>query len=395
LSAPHHWGKPLALGIAALLVLGLVLVHLISFDGRIPNFEKALAAQFQQPVKIRTLHLAVLPRIHLRLDDVTVGGEGQIRVGSIKAFGAMGNLFDERKAFTSLELDTPVLTAEGLGWLLFGRRQGPNMAFGEVKAVNASLELKDIALPAFDATLQADADGGWKSIVIASQDQNLGLTLTPKGTSVHVEINARSFKLPFGSTSTLEEFAAKGTVDAGSLTLNEFSGFTHGGSLSGNARLKWDSRWSLAGELNFKQIDTARVVPELVTGGRLAGTASYAMQADRAATLFAAPYFEGSFAMPWGTLHGVDLGRMLQGGEARGETQFTELSGNFVHEHQATQLRQVRLAQGALSAGGTVDIDADGKVRGHLAASLKLPGAQRRANLALSGDLRQLEWSRQ
>jgi hypothetical protein len=394
-SPSRNWGKPLALCVAALLLIGMALVHLISFDGQIPRFEQALSAQFQQPAKIRAIHLGLLPHVHLRLDDVALGAAGQIRVGRVKAFGRIGNLFDDKKTFTSLELEAPALTAEGLGWILFGQHQTRDMAFRDVKVLGASLESKDIKLPLFDATVVSDGDGGWKAITISAQDQNLVLALTPKGNSVIVEVNAKTFKLPFGSTLTLEEFAAKGTANAGGLTLNEFRGFTHGGTLSGNARLQWVGRWTLAGELNFKQIDTALVVPDLLTGGRLAGTASYAMQASEAATLFAMPYLEGTVAMPWGTLLGVDLGRMLQGGEKRGETKFSELRGNFVHERKATQLRQLRLVQGALVAGGTLDVDADGDVRGSLEADLKLPAAHRHTNLALSGNLGKLEWSRQ
>ena len=108
-----------------------------------------------------------------------------------------------------------------------------------------------------------------------------------------MDINAKSFKVPFGSTLVLEDFIARGTADAAGIVLAEFKGFVFGGTLSGNARLKWGAGWTLAGELNAKQFDTTRLIPELMDGGRVAADAVYAMQAPQAAMLFAAPRLEG------------------------------------------------------------------------------------------------------
>ena len=389
------WGKVLALGIVVLVLVGLVVIHSISFDGQIPQFEKSLAGQFQQPVKIKALRLSLVPHSHLRIEGVSIGSEGQIRVSQIKASGALGNLFSDRKVFTSLELVSPVVTEEGLGWILFGKPLASTIEYGRVSVLNASLESKNVSLPAFDARLLFDSEGTLKSVAVESVDQNISLELTPKDRSVQIDVKAKMFRIPFGSALTLEELVAKGTTDGSELVLTEFKGFVYGGILGGNARLKWGSNWSLAGELNAKQIDTSRLVPGVLDGGRLAGAASYVMQASESVKLFAALRLEGSFVVPWGTLLGVDLGNVLQGGATRGDTKFSELSGSFVHDQGATQFRQVRLSQGTLSANGMADVDPDRNVRGRLAADLKLSSGQRHANLAISGTLEKIEWRRQ
>jgi TolA protein len=392
---PRKWGKALALGLVVLVAVTLVMIHLISFDGQIPQFEKTLAGQFQQPVKIRALHLSLVPQPHLRLEGVSIGSEGQIRVSRINAAGDLGNLFSDKKVFKSIELDSPVVTEEGLGWILLGKALGRDMVFGQVSALNASLESKNGSLPAFDAKLQFDGEGAWQTIALESMDKNLSLDLVPKGPSVQFDVKARSFKIPFGSALTLDEMVAKGTADRSGLSLTEFKGFAYGGTLSGNASLKWGANWSLSGELNAKQIDTARLVPELMDGGRLEGKAAYVLQAPEATKLFAAPHLEGNFVIPRGTLLGVDLGSVLQGGRARGDTKFTDLTGSFVHDRGATQLRQVHLVEGAMSASGMVDVDADNSVRGRLAADMKLSAEHLRANFAISGTLKKFEWRRQ
>lgn len=391
----RKWGKALAFGVGALLLLGLAAIHLVSFDSRIPQFENALAGHFQQPVKITALHLSLVPQTHLKLEGVAIGNEGQVRIPLIKAVGPLGNLFGQKKAFTSIELDSPQISEEGLGWVLFGKPAPSELGFGELKLHNATLDSKNLRLVPFDAKLQTDDAGAWKSIVVEAQDKSFGLQLTPKNDAVLVEFTARSFKLPFGSALVFDDLTAQGEVNRAGLVVSEFKGFAYGGTLSGNARLTWGANWRLAGQLNAKQIDTARMLPQLLDGARLEGTAAYAMQAPQAATLFAAPHLEGTFAIQRGTLLGVDLGRVLQGGGVRGDTAFTELGGSFVHDHGATQLQQLSLRQGGLAASGTVEVDADRKLRGRIAVGLKLSTEQLSARLALSGNLANIEWRRQ
>jgi hypothetical protein len=66
--------------------------------------------------------------------------------------------------------------------------------------------------------------------------------------------------------------------------------------------------------LNAKQIDMERLVPGLMSSARLEGKSSYAMQASEPAKLFDWARAEGSFSIPRGTLLGLDLGSVLQGG---------------------------------------------------------------------------------
>ncbi len=391
---PRNIAKTAGFAIGGLLVSGLVAIHVIPFDGQIPQFEQALTAQFQQPVKIKALRLALIPGSYVRLEGVTVGTSAQISVPVIRAGGSMGNLFSEKKDFKTIEMDSPVINEEGLGWILFGQRQGRDMGIGEVSATGASFASKGINVPTFDAKLQFGGEGAWKTIAITSEDKNLEILMTSKGGGAQVEIKARSFKLPFGSTLTLEEFAATGAADRSGLAISEFKGFVYGGTLGGTANLKWGSAWTLSGELNARQVDMERLVPGLMSNARLEGKASYTMQASEPAKLFDWAHAEGSFSVPRGTLQGLDLGSVLQGGGTRGDTKFSELSGSFVHDQGATQLRQLRMSQSNMTASGSVDIDADKKVRGRVVAELRLSTELRRSSLSVSGTPGKLEWQR-
>ncbi|MCF8178340.1 MAG: hypothetical protein K9J74_07515 [Sulfuritalea sp.] len=388
------WGKVFALGLTVLILVVLGAIHLISFDGQIPQFEKALSGQFQQPVKIKSLHLSLIPRPHLRFDEVTVGGEGQIRILRVNAMGHLGGLFSEKKDFKSIELDSPSVTEDGLRWILFGKPVAKEVGLGQVSVMNAQLELKHVSVPAFAAQLKLDETGAWSSIAMESNDRNIKLILAPKDESVQFDFDARSFKIPFGSKLTLEDWTAKGTADRNGLSLSEFKGFVVGGFLSGQARLDWRANWNLTGELRAKQIDAELLAPGVLSNARLAGAASLSMQAPESAKLFASPRLEGNFVSERGTLLGVDIARMLQGRGIRGDTRFVDLTAGFVHEQGATHLRQLHLSEGAMSASGTVDIDAEMNVSGRLLVDLKLESDRRRATLAISGTSRNVTWDR-
>lgn len=389
------WGKFFAVGLTVLVLVVLGAIHLISFDGQIPQFEKALSGQFQQPVKIKSLHISLIPRPHLRFDDVTVGGEGQIRISRVNAMGHLGGLFSEKKDFKSIELDSPAFTEEGLRWILFGKPAAKSVGLGQVSVINARVDLKHASVPAFTAQLKFDEEGAWSSIAIESNDRNIKLNLAPKEESVQFDMDARSFLVPFGSKLTLEDWTAKGTADKNGLSLSEFKGFVVGGFLSGSVKLDWQSNWNLTGELRAKQIDAEQMAPGVLSNSRLAGAANLSMQASESAKLFASPRLEGNIVIERGTLLGVDIARMLQGGGLRGDTRFVDLTAGLLHERGTTQLRQLHLSEGSMSASGTVDIDAEMKVSGRLAVDLKLDTDRRRATLAISGTSKSIKWDRQ
>lgn len=390
----RRWGRLLALAGVAVIV-GLAISYLASIQGRISRIEQSLSAQFQQPVRIKALGLGLVPRPHLRLDELEIGGAGQIRIARIRASGGIGALFGDGRNFTSVEVESPTISEEGMGWILFGRPLTDGMRFGAVSVTNARIDSRHLGLPPFNATLQTGTDRGWNTMVLVSTDKATNLTITARDASVQFDLSSVAFRIPFGSALTLDEFVAKGAADRNGLTLTEFKGFLFGGALSGTARLAWETNWDLAGDLTARQIDAARILPRLLAGARIGATARYSMRATEAGKLFAAPRLEGDFAIPHGTLLGIDLGSLLLRGTGRGDTRFAELGGRFVYDAGIIQLRELSLNQDALHGQGMADVGADGKVRGRLAAQLRLSAEQRRANLVFTGTPEKLEWSRQ
>ena len=390
-----NWGRPVAIGLFLLLVLGLIAVHFVSFDAYIPQFEKLAGAHLQQPVKIKALRLSLVPQPHWRLEGVSVGAEGQLVVPRINAIAELGSMFSEKKVFTSIELESPVLGEDGLLALLFGKAAGQDMKVARISVKNGKLDSKTFILPALDAKITFGDDGAWRQIALETPDHKTSLLLKPEGEGATLEVETNAFSLPFHPAFILENLVATGTIRRGELRLSEFKGGIYGGYLSGNAELKWGAGWSLGGEISVRAMDPARFVPALMEEGKLEGKAQYAMRAKSYDELFAAPRLEGSFTVLKGALLGVDLARLLQGGGVGGKTVFTELTGGFVREAGRTQLRQMVLVAGPVSAGGSAEVDAGKHLSGRYTVEIKSPVAKARANLAVAGTLGEPRFSRQ
>jgi autotransporter translocation and assembly factor TamB len=177
------------------------------------------------------------------------------------------------------------------------------------------------------------------------------------------------------------------------MTITKFLGRNSGGSFSGSASLKWVGGWSIDGTVNAKQIDTKKLAPALLTG-RVDGKAAFAMQAKDARSLFAVPHMEGSFVVGQGELLGVDLMHLLQNTADSGKTGFRELGGTFVHNGDVTQIRQLRLDAGIISASGSAELSSNDMVRGRFAAAYRFDNLQAHANVVLSGKVSAPQFSR-
>ena len=384
----------IVLGLFILITLGLGLVHVVSFDGQMAKLEKAASDQFQQPVNIETMHLALFPQPNWIIEGVSIGSERQIKVGKIKAVIELGSVFSEKQAFKSVELYAPILNDDALRWLMFGKARSDAFRVERISAVSAKLNSKSISPLTFDLKAEVGDDGNWQKIVIFTSDNNGVIELQPKGNRVQVEINADKFAVPFGSGLTLGSFNAIGTAGRNDLNVTEFKGRLFGGFVSGTARLKWATNWSLEGDLSARRIASLQAVPGLLESGEIGGTGIYSMRGADAANLFAAPRVEGSFVVHEGVLLGVNLANLLKNGGSGGKTSFSELVGSFVHNSNGTQLKQMRLTAGIVSAAGSAEADANANIRGRFGADLKYSTGQAHANVAVSGSLKQPRFSR-
>ena len=136
-------------------------------------------------------------------------------------------------------------------------------------------------------------------------------------------------------------------------------------------------------------VKVAVLAPALVSEGKVEARGAYSMSGADPATLFESARIQGEFKIDKGVLGSFDLTRALQTGGAQtsGRTIFSELTGQAVYDKGAVKIRNVAIAAGAMNAGASLDIDADGGLSGRVVADVKTPNQTLRATLNLSGKI--------
>jgi len=392
----RHWGTWVALlGLGVLAALAVAVMQIQGAALDVAPFEKAAADRLGEPVRIGSIHIALLPRPHLRLENIVIGKEQQIRIASMKATQEIGAILSRRMAFTSIAIDGLQLPQAFIARTLWGKGDGHALRVDRVAVTNLTLELQGKAVPAFD--LEAVfGPAGLQSAELSRVENDLSVTLQVEGGKTQIEVSARRFVMPFAERMELEALSAKGTVSALGLDFSEFSARSFDGALRGSARLNWRDGWRLEGKIKATGIDAIRLGVPVLSGGRLDGEGNYAMRAGAPEKLLDALRLEGSFSVQNGTIANIDLTRLVQRESAEGgSTPFSELSGSVLAEEGRIQLRQLRLAAGTLSSGGGMaDVDAEGNLSGRLLLQVQSKSTLGLALLGIAGTLKQPQFSR-
>ena len=386
------WGMSI-IGTCFVVILVLfVWTQLSSFDEKRALFERTASLQFQQPMKINKLRFSLLPQPQWQFENVVIGAQGQIKIQQINAPVDLSSLFNASTLFKSLEFQSPVISEEGLSWLLFGQTKTPGFEVDHVSAINLKVDSSNFDLGVFDLDAKMGPNKTWKAINLASPNKDLTIELQVTDARVQLKLNSKSFVVPFGSSLTLGSFSAEGDVSRNVLTLSKFYGLVYGGILTGNAKLSWDKDWILKGDVKAKQIDVAKWLPELFDEGQTEGYGKFQMQARETKKLFSSQHVNGKFSVLNGTIRGMDVIKLMQG-DSSGTSSFKELSGGFSYDAGRARLRNVIMAAGLVSANGYVDININQEMEGRFGVDVTTPVRNVRVDLLVSGVLKKPKFS--
>ena len=381
-SAPgpsRNWGRKAAIGLVVLLVAAAAAVHLMPISTA--EYEKAAAQAIGQPVKIGSARFSLVTGFELKLERVTVGEAA--RIGLVRAHPGIGSLFGTQKSFGRVDLENAVIGQEVVGQALLGALKGEDLKITAITAKQLKLE-GPIALPALDIDVTIAGDG--TPAVKVTGPERLQAQLNPKGGEIAFEAGAGVFALPFIPAFSLSEFSMKGIATRQGMTISEFDGHLYEGVVSGNARIRWGGTWTVDGEVRARGLNVGVFAPALVSEGKVEGRGNYTMSGPEPGKLGQNARIEGTIKIEKGVLGSFDLGRAIQGGgPAAGRTPFNELTAQGLYDKGAVQLRNVSINAGALNAGASLDIAADGALAGRIVADLKTL----RATLALGGKLQE------
>ena len=381
---PVRWGKPVALGLFALLVAGVAAIHILPLGTA--EYEQAATQAFGAPVKISSAHLWLVTGPELRLQGVTVG---EAKAGSVRARLDPGSLFGPKKVFSVVEADDAVIPQNALGKAFFARVKSDAFAVQRISMQNLKLP-GPLAFPALDAEAQLGSDGELRTVSLRGPEGLAG-KVTPAGASLEFEANANSFVLPVAPEISFSQFAMRGKASAQGVEVSSWTAALYDGALNGTARVAWNGAWTVDGTLNASGVNAAVFAPALISEGKADASGRFSMAGADPAKLGSLARLEGNFTIGKGALGTIDLVRTLSGGgrQVSGRTSFSELTGQGVYDKGAVSVRNVSISSGALTAGASADVTAAGALSGRLVADVKTANQTLRATLTVGGTVKE------
>lgn len=422
--ATHRHSWPLLAAITLLLLL--LVVHVWPFEARRQQLEQGLSVQLQQRVHIEGLRLSLLPQPHWRIRriDVFEGDARQAELRGLRAYPVLAELFSPQPQLQRLKLAEAHLASHMLNQALFAQSPAATLQTAELTIERLYIDLPGLALPVLAAQAQFVRPGQWQQLTLTNTEFNWHLQFTPQD-GHELKLIAQLGRWPeiskqvadttadaaalAGAQPAATEVAMSGTPRLGALPLNvrqlylqgqvssqgmniqELSALLVADSMQANlratARLAWQQTWQLSGQAELKGLDAAHLAPAWFASGRVDLASRFEFQAATPAQWFAAPHLQGEFTVHRGSVLGVDLGRVLQGGSAGGQSLFAALQGRFDYVDRVLNLTAVRLESGAINALGQLRVAPDDAVRGSFAVELKSGAHQRQAGLEVTGEL--------
>ncbi|HTS52256.1 MAG TPA: hypothetical protein VMH26_03190 [Burkholderiales bacterium] len=364
------WGPGRITLLATIVVVVLLIggIQVAPLSAYAPEMEKLASERIGEPVRIGSLHASVFPSFHLKLDNVTVGQQQDVRAHEVTAYMDIGSLFGGEKLVKSLDIEGLQATQDALvrlpGWLAEESAKAAKVNVRKIVLKGTKLEVKGATMPPFNARLFLAADGTVSRAMIETVDGHFDADILPNGPAAEISARLKNFSLPFGPELELTEGSVKGVVSGSQIRLTDVDLSLYGGQAKGQAVVGWGSPWSLEGEFEFKRLELEAAMRalkiDIVSDGLMYAKGRVAMQASSLVTLFDNPRIESTFTVQKGSLSGFDFVRALQSprrdGVQGGKTKFDELSGALTVAGARYAYSNARLTAGLLAASGACEI---------------------------------------
>lgn len=396
---PVKLGKAALISLAALVLLPIALLQIMSLNIFIPPIENLASDRMGEPVSIHSLRASLWPAPHLRLEGVTIGKLRDIKIPTVRVMPELAAFFGETQTIKAIEVESVTIDQDAVTRVIAWVGPGSGAEKIQVRRIAikaATLEVKGIPLPPLEADVALAATGKLERANIRSADKKIEVAITPKSEGLEVNIAAYDWQPPIWPNLTFAELHAKAMATSGGMRISEIEGRLYSGKAKGSATIKWGDLWSAEGDFDIENVLLAGAMPALTKDmeltGKLDAKTIYSMQARDLGTLFDNPRIKASFNVRDGSIGNIDLARAIQPRATEttgGKTLFASLSGNMTLDGKRYQYRQMKLAAGLLSASGEADILPDKQLSGKTSVEMKLPSSTVRARLTLSGDLKQ------
>lgn len=382
------WIKRIAVALGILLAILAAVPFLITLDDYIPRIEKEASAKLKEPVSIKQLRFSALPLPHLKVDGITVGKTGDLKVGKVIVHPDVWSLMDPVKVITSIDIEDLVLTQKAADripeWAAGDAKPGgPAKAapvrVQSIRLSNATIRLTKLHFGPFDARISLDNAGKPANASILTQDGKLKAYIKPDKPDFYlIDISAQLWQLPVGPAIVFDELHVKGIATSKQLQFGDMRAKLYGGSAEGRAELAWQKGMQLKGNVTVRQVELKSLVPlfspKTRMSGRLDAKPVFSASAPSGAKLLDELRLDTPFNVQNGVYYGVDLQKaatsFTKDEAGGGETRFNELSGNFALDRGTQHLTNLKIASGSYAASGHVTISPQKELSGRINAEI-------------------------
>jgi uncharacterized protein involved in outer membrane biogenesis len=377
--------KKFFLAIFALVVVLVVVPFLIPLGTYVTQIEQVASQKLGVPVKIESLHFAVLPTPRANVSGLVVGDNEDIRVADVAAVLDITTLFDDVRVISKLDVDEPVLKQSAIALLgAIAAQQGESTGPAPVElrrivVDDAQIEMDGMNLPTMDADVSLAAGGKLGKALLTSSEGNLTIDLVPKDAGYAATIKAEKWTLPVGPKLVFDKLTANLEYVGSTLKFPQVEAALYRGSLIASGKLDWTKNWRLSGNFKTNGIELGDATPlftrAMKVTGRITGDGKFSGSAKEPGKLADAMALDYKFNVTDGVLYGMDLVRaaslLIRQGTTGGETHFDELGGTLYTRGKQIEVHPVHIVSGLLAADGHIKVMPDKSLSGQIDADIK------------------------
>lgn len=262
------WLKRSLAAAALLVLLAATAIYFTPLDTYVPEIERALSAELNEPVKIKHLKIGALPFPHLALEKVEVGERAGIALQSVKVIFDVRSLFEAQRVIRQVILKNGSVTRAQLEKLFVLLQSAaatpPPFRVEELQFTGIRLAAPEFALESLEGKLEFAPDSSLTRAWFALDEKKATATLRPlPGNTYAVEVQANGWSPPNTPAIKLTSLKLNGVLAETRFDAKNFSAEIAGARITGGALLEWKPGWRLALRLDAADGKVERLLPLL------------------------------------------------------------------------------------------------------------------------------------
>lgn len=386
--------------VTTLAVLGACLVVasvVFPYDRYKSQVEDRCTAWLGRPVSIGEIRFTLMPRPGFALEQVRVGGDQGVVLGSVRGFPAPLSLFGDRWRIDTIVLERPVIDERAIRALLDPRKphSSVGMAVQRVTIEGATVAIAGVGLEDVSGSIDLTPEAGIDEIRLLSKDGSVKLTAMPTAApGLKLNLASAGWRAPWRGGIQIDAMDAEGRMDQVSLRIDKLTLRTLGGTITGSASVDWQRQVTLAAQGNYARINLQQLLALIEPAARAQGDLSgrIALRASGSSFESAARGISGGgpFSLDRGSLEGFDLVEAVRSRSDSpirgGTTKLEEFDGSVAFDSGGWRLSGLRGNSGALSTSGFLR-QAGGKVDGVMGVQLRGSANQVNVPVVITGSL--------